>query len=198
MRFKFEMKDLVKLPNILCYIRIAMVPWFLYVYFTAVEPKDYYFATFIVLASGLTDFLDGQIARRCNMITDLGKLIDPIADKMMQFAMLLALTLKIQYMYLLVIYLILKEIISGVMAAIIIRKYKRRLNGAKWYGKVCTAILYAVMLVLVAFPNIAYGVKSVLMLVCAAALTLAFVMYIRLYIIMINDAKEGKDDKLLY
>ena len=132
------------------------------------------------------------------MITDLGKLIDPIADKMMQFAMLLALTLKIQYMYLLVIYLILKEIISGVMAAIIIRKYKRRLNGAKWYGKVCTAILYAVMLVLVAFPNIAYGVKSVLMLVCAAALTLAFVMYIRLYIIMINDAKEGKDDKLLY
>ena len=84
------------------------------------------------------------------------------------------------------------------MAAIIIRKYKRRLNGAKWYGKVCTAILYAVMLVLVAFPNIAYGVKSVLMLVCAAALTLAFVMYIRLYIIMINDAKEGKDDKLLY
>ena len=80
MRFKFEMKDLVKLPNILCYIRIAMVPWFLYVYFTAVEPKDYYFATLIVLASGLTDFLDGQIARRCNMITDLGKLIDPIAD----------------------------------------------------------------------------------------------------------------------
>ena len=48
MRFKFEMKDLVKLPNILCYIRIAMVPWFLYVYFTAVEPKDYYFATLIV------------------------------------------------------------------------------------------------------------------------------------------------------
>ena len=73
MKFKFEIKDLFKLPNILCYLRILMVPLFLHVYFTAETPHDYYLATLIVLASGITDFLDGQIARRCNMITDLGK-----------------------------------------------------------------------------------------------------------------------------
>ena len=64
MKFKFEIKDLFKLPNILCYLRILMVPLFLHVYFTAETPHDYYLATLIVLASGITDFLDGQIARR--------------------------------------------------------------------------------------------------------------------------------------
>ena len=105
MKFKFEIKDLFKLPNILCYLRILMVPLFLHVYFTAETPHDYYLATLIVLASGITDFLDGQIARRCNMITDLGKVIDPVADKLMQLAMLVALMFRVPYMYLLVIYL---------------------------------------------------------------------------------------------
>ena len=110
MKFKFEIKDLFKLPNILCYLRILMVPLFLHVYFTAETPHDYYLATLIVLASGITDFLDGQIARRCNMITDLGKVIDPVADKLMQLAMLVALMFRVPYMYLLVIYLVVKEV----------------------------------------------------------------------------------------
>ena len=98
MKFKFEVKDLFKLPNILCYIRIALVPLFVYLYFTAEEPVDYYVATLVVMLSGITDFLDGQIARRCNMITDLGKIIDPAADKLMQLAMLVTLAINIPYM----------------------------------------------------------------------------------------------------
>ncbi len=198
MKFKFEVGDLFKLPNILCYIRIIMVPVFLHIYFTAVEQKDYYMATGVVLASGITDFLDGQIARRCNMITDLGRIIDPVADKLMQLAMVVALTLKIQYMYLLVIYLVFKEIVTSAMGFIVIKRYERRLNGAKWYGKVCTALLYVVMLVLVAFPKIDSSVQNILLIVCAGGLTLAFVMYMRLYFIMINDAKYNRNEKVLY
>lgn len=198
MKFKFEIGDLFKLPNILCYIRIAMVPIFLYIYFTASGPQDYYMAASVVLISGITDFLDGQIARRCNMITDLGKIIDPVADKLMQFAMLVALTLKIKHMYVLVSYLVIKEIIATVTSFVILKKYKRRLNGAKWYGKVCTALLYAVMLTLVAFPDIDLFVQSILLLICAGGLTLAFFMYMRLYIIMIKDAKYNRNDKVLY
>jgi len=99
MKFKFEVKDLFKLPNILCYIRIALVPLFVYLYFTAEEPVDYYVATLVVMLSGITDFLDGQIARRCNMITDLGKIIDPAADKLMQLAMLVTLAINIPYVH---------------------------------------------------------------------------------------------------
>lgn len=198
MKFKFEIGDLFKLPNILCYIRIIMVPVFLYVYFTADRQSDYYIATAVVLASGITDFLDGQIARRCNMITDLGRIIDPIADKLMQLAMVVALTMKIEYMWILVLYLVIKEVVTSITGLYVIKKFERRLNGAKWYGKVCTALLYVVMLVLVAFPKIDAKVQNTLLVVCAGSLTLAFVMYMRLYMIMINDAKYNRNQKVLY
>ena len=183
MKFKFELGDLIKIPNILCYLRILMVPLFLHIYFTAERPQD---------------FFDGQIARRCNMITDLGRIIDPLADKLMQLAMLVALTVRVKYMYLLVIFLVLKEVISAVTGFFVMKFAKKRLNGAKWYGKVCTAILYVVMLALVAFPQMEVHVQDILLLVCAGALMLAFVMYVRLYIIMIVDARNGRNEKILY
>ena len=188
MKFKFEIKDLFKLPNILCYLRILMVPLFLHVYFTAETPHDYYLATLIVLASGI----------RCNMITDLGKVIDPVADKLMQLAMLVALMFRVPYMYLLVIYLVVKEVVSTVFAYISWRTVHRRLNGAKWYGKVCTALLYAVMLIMVAFPQLSDGYQKMLLLVCAGAMTLSFVMYLRIYITMFIDGRTGKNDKVIY
>lgn len=198
MKFKFEVKDLFKLPNILCYLRILMVPLFLHIYFTAETQRDYYMATGVVMASGITDFLDGQIARRCNMITDLGRIIDPVADKLMQLAMLVALTFKIPYMYLLVIYLIVKEAVTAAFGFICMKTVHRRLNGAKWYGKVCTALLYVVMLILVSFPQLDSVYQNTLLLVCAGGLTLSFVMYIRIYVIMVLDSKSGKEDKVLY
>ncbi len=198
MKFEFEFGDLFKIPNILCYIRILLVPLFLYIFFTAEEPKDYYIATSVVMISGATDFLDGQIARRFNMVTDLGKLIDPIADKLMQLAMVVALTYEIQYMYILVILFVLKECVTSVVGFIVLKTVKRRLNGAKWYGKVCTAVLYAVMLILVAFPHVDLVLQRCLLIVCAAALIMAFIMYVRLYIIMILDAVKDRNDKVLY
>lgn len=131
MKFKFELGDLIKIPNILCYLRILMVPLFLHIYFTADEQNDFYIATFVVMASGLTDFLDGQLARRLNMVTDLGRIIDPLADKLMQLAMLAALTVRVKYMYLLVIFLVVKELLTSILGFFVMRYAKRRLNGAK-------------------------------------------------------------------
>jgi len=198
MKFEFEIGDLFKVPNVLCYIRILLVPLFLYIFFTAEKPEDYYLATFIVMVSGLTDFLDGQIARKFNMVTDLGKLIDPIADKLMQLAMVVALTYEIQYMYLLVILFILKECVTSIVGFIVLKTFKRRLNGAKWYGKVCTAVLYAVMLILVAFPYVDIVFQRFLLVICAAALIMAFIMYVRLYVIMVLDAVKDRNEKMLY
>ncbi len=198
MKFKFELGDLIKIPNILCYLRILMVPLFLHIYFTADEQNDFYIATFVVMASGLTDFLDGQLARRLNMVTDLGRIIDPMADKLMQLAMLAALTVRVKYMYLLVIFLVVKELLTSILGFFVMRYAKRRLNGAKWYGKVCTAVLYVIMLALVAFPGMEKGLQEILLIVCACGLALAFVMYTRLYIIMLIDSKTGRNDKVLY
>lgn len=195
---KFEIRDLFKIPNILCYIRIILVPVFCWLFFSADESGDYLLAAGIVIISGITDFLDGQIARRCHMITDLGKIIDPFADKLMQFAMLVCLTLKVQYMYVLVIYLVIKEVTMAVTGLVVYKKYNKRLNGAKWYGKVCTAVLYLVMISMVAIPEMGARMQAILLTLCAAVLTLAFFMYIRIYIKMIRDTKAGKKEFAIY
>ena len=149
-------------------------------------------------AFGDTDFLDGQIARRCNMITDLGKIIDPAADKLMQLAMLVTLAINIPYMCILAVYLIVKEVVMALMGLVVMKRANRRLDGAKWYGKVCTAVLYVCMLALVAFPHMPVNLQYVIMIVCAAVLTFAFIMYIRIYIIMLKDNHYGNDERKLY
>ena len=196
MECHFKIKDLVAIPNILCYLRILMVGVFLYIYNTATSQNDYYIAMLVVMVAGITDFLDGRIARKFNMITDLGKVIDPVADKLMQFAMLITLTFNVKNMYMLTIYLIIKEVVLALIAFIILKTKGRRLNGAKWYGKVCTAVLYVVMLVFVAVPQLNAYLRNALLIVCAAAITLSFVMYIRLYIIMIKDSRHNTKNVL--
>ena len=196
MEFHFKIKDLVAIPNILCYLRIIMVGVFFYIYNTATSQNDYYIAMLVVMVAGITDFLDGRIARKFNMITDLGKVIDPVADKLMQFAMLITLTFNVKNMYMLTIYLIIKEVVLALIAFIILKTKGRRLNGAKWYGKVCTAVLYVVMLVFVAVPQLNAYLRNALLIVCAAAITLSFVMYIRLYIIMIKDSRHNTKNVL--
>lgn len=194
----FEFSHLFKLPNILCYIRILLVPLFCVVFFRADAPSDFYIAAGIVLVSGITDLLDGQIARRFNMITDLGKIIDPLADKLMQLAMLVCLTIEIRYMFIMVIILVVKEIIMAAAALIFYKKLKKRLNGAKWYGKVCTSVLYAVMLILIAFPKIQPVYQYVLLLLSGLALMLSFVMYMKVYFRMMRDNKDGNVDVNIY
>ena len=63
-------KDIFSIPNILSFIRILLIPLFAWLYLTAGTSGEYYLAAAVVVASGITDFLDGQIARRCNMITE--------------------------------------------------------------------------------------------------------------------------------
>ena len=196
MNFKFKLSDLKAIPNILCYFRILMVPLFLYIYYNATRPYEYYLATLVIIAAGLTDFFDGRIARKYNMITDLGRIIDPVADKLMQFAMLIALIYSVKNMYILIIYLIIKEVVLALTGLIAMKTIKRRLNGAKWYGKVCTAVLYVIMLVLVAFPQLDIHIQNIMLIICAAAITLSFLMYAGLYIKMFKDSKENKKDVL--
>ena len=79
-----NMKELLKgwntIPNWLSYIRIALIPVFAVLFY-----KGYVGWAMLVLGlSGLSDFLDGKIARKFNQVSDLGKIIDPVADKLTQ------------------------------------------------------------------------------------------------------------------
>ena len=192
-RMHFEPGDLIKLPNILCYIRIILVPVFCWLYLNAGTPHDFAMAAVVVIVSGLTDFLDGQIARRCNMITDLGKVLDPIADKLMQLAMLVCATVRVHYMAVLVGVLVIKEIVTAVVGAVVIKTCRKRLNGAKWYGKVCTFVLYVIMIAFILLPDIPSNIRTILFALCLISLSVSFIMYIRIYAIMIADTKKRGD-----
>ena len=68
---EFKKKDFWTIPNILCYIRILLIPFFVIMYINAESSRDYLRAASVIVLSGITDFLDGFIARKFNMITEL-------------------------------------------------------------------------------------------------------------------------------
>lgn len=186
---KFNKKDLWSIPNILCYIRFLLIPIFVVQYIKAQESREYMQAAAIVLASGLTDFLDGFIARTFDMVTELGKLIDPLADKLTQAALIFVLIVKIKYMYLLMILFVVMQLFM-LVAGLAMLKKGRRLDGSKWFGKVSTTVFYAIMMVLVALPRLGQSTVNILMLICGAFFALSFALYIREYIRMYCEVKQ--------
>jgi cardiolipin synthase len=186
------MKDLWGIPNILCYIRFLLIPVFVVTYIRADEPKQYIQAAAIVFLSGLTDFLDGFIARRFDMVTELGKIIDPLADKLTQASLIFILVVKIKWMFLLLILFVVMQLFL-LIAGLVMLKKGTKLNGAKWFGKVSTTVFYATMLLLVALPTLAVGITNVLMMVCGAFLLLSFLMYIKEYVLMYHNLKNKKE-----
>lgn len=76
------------------------------------------------------------------------------------------------------------------IAGIVMLKKGKKLNGAKWFGKVSTTVFYGTMLFLVAIPTLNITVTNLLMLICGAFLLLSFVLYIKEYVIMYHEVKE--------
>lgn len=189
---KFTKKDLYSIPNILCYIRLIMIPIFLIRYISAETPREYMQAAIIVLISGITDFLDGFIARTFQMVTEFGKLIDPLADKLTQAALIFVLVVKTKGLIpLLILFVTMQLFMLG--AGLLMLKKNKRLDGAKWFGKISTTVFYATMLLLVALPDLKPSMVNVLMIVCGAFLLLSFIMYVREYVLMYRESREEKE-----
>lgn len=187
---KIEFKDTFNIPNILCYIRLALIPVFIINYIHASEPKDYYFSALIILISGITDFADGFIARKYNMITELGKIIDPIADKFTQGAVVLILMFQFKGMIILTIILLIKELFMF-FCGLMLLKRKKKLDGAKWFGKVSTAVFYVIMFVLIAVPTLPVRIIDLFMIIIGFFLILSFILYAVLFIKMFDESKAS-------
>lgn len=168
--------DLFKIPNLLCYLRILMVPLFIYLFLS----EYYWQSALVVILAAATDILDGYIARHYNMITDWGKFIDPVADKMMQLSMLILTIFKIKWVLILVVCFIVKELILlGVGIYIYHNDYN--LNGSNWAGKLCTVVMDTVLLIFIAFDGIPDSLAIVLVFIVIVFLVLSFIVYILQY-----------------
>ncbi|WP_010096442.1 CDP-alcohol phosphatidyltransferase family protein [Ornithinibacillus scapharcae] len=174
---KLSTKEIFTIPNILSYIRLLLIPIFVYIYVTSDGPSDYYIAAIIILISGLTDLFDGLIARKFNQITELGKTVDPVADKLTQAAIVGCLMFRYEYMWILVVLLVVKELFMGINGLILLKK-GRKLDGAMWFGKVSTAVFYAATFILIGFPEISSQLATILMFITGIFLGLSFILYI--------------------
>lgn len=170
-------KEIWSVPNILSYVRILLIPFIVASYLTAKTDADYACAAVLVLLSGLTDCADGWIARRFHLVTELGKVIDPIADKLTQAAIALCLMLRYPLMRILVVVFVVKELTTGVLSLI---QYKKglKLNGAMWFGKVATIVFYIVALVLIAVPAIPEQAANALIALAMLLMLFAFARYV--------------------
>lgn len=161
------------IPNLLSSIRILLIPFFLWFYLA----KDDVTVTVILLAlSAVTDMLDGFIARHFNCISDLGKALDPVADKLTQLAMLFCLLFRFPRMIILIIVLCVKEVFVGSTQLLVIHRTEEVL-GADWHGKVTTILLYGVMLLHLLWLDLPDELSFALELLYIAMLLLSGVLY---------------------
>ena len=166
-------KKVFTIPNILSMVRIALIPIIVWLYHFKDDPTA---AAVVVMASGVTDVVDGFIARRFDMISDLGKALDPVADKLTQTAMLICLLFRFPLMGLPLSLLVVKEFISGIWRLIVIRRTKE-VRGAKWHGKVATVLLYGIMLLHILWPSIPGAYSSLSIVLCTLMMILSFFLY---------------------
>ncbi len=178
-------KEYFSIPNLMGYFRILMIPVFLGAYYNAETTADYLIAFAILAVSLLTDFFDGKIARKFNMITNFGKMLDPVADKLTQGALALAVTFKYPIMKILLAFFICKELYMGIMGLYLLKK-KDYHYGAQWYGKICTAVMDVGIFIMLLFPQLDYRIVFVLFVIMMGLMLLSLVKYIQFHVAVIR------------
>ena len=169
----WKKEQVFTIPNLLSLLRIALIPLIIKLYWV---DGAYTKALLVLILSGITDVADGIIARKFHMVSDLGKILDPIADKLTQMATLLCLLTRFPYMWMPLALLTVKELFTGILGFFAIRK-SGHVVGADWHGKVCTVLLYSVMGVHMLWSAIPVGLSQSLVGLCMGIMILSGVLY---------------------
>ncbi len=166
---------IVTLPNLLSFFRLCLVPELILQY---TRPGGSRRVLILLAVSALTDVLDGRIARRFGMVSDLGKALDPLADKLTQAAMLFCLARRFPLMLLPLTLLAVKEICCAAASLTAIGR-TGRVESADWHGKFSTALLYALFALHLIVPGISGTLSGTLILLCTGVMLLSFALYLR-------------------
>ena len=138
------MKNIFTIPNIISLFRLMLIPLFVITYFDQSENDYYFWSVIIVLISGVSDIVDGFIARRFKMVSDLGKVLDPIADKLTQVVVILSLAINHPILFPMFIVLFAKELLT-LFAAVHILSNGVKPISSKWFGKLSTVVIFLTM-----------------------------------------------------
>lgn len=187
--FKKMGDEFFTVPNMLSILRILLIPVIVYVYvFGDHIENNHLIAAGLIVFSGLTDVVDGFIARKFNMITDFGKFLDPLADKLTQLTVIACLITKFKMMWIPFIVLAIKEV-TALLAKLVIYKKKNRVDGAEWHGKASTVLIVTTLGIHLLFPEIAPLLSNILIIACTLLMAFSGTMY------MIDNVRIMKDEK---
>lgn len=178
---KIPKKEIFTIPNLLSLFRLILIPVYMTIYLNAGGTRDYLIAGIILAISCLTDMIDGKIARKFNMISTLGKILDPLADKLTQFALLLCLAIRHCVLWTVFSLFVLKELFQ-LVAGILSLKRGLILKGALISGKVCTTVLFISLVAMVIFPQMSSVTVNVIAMIDGVFLMVAFADYFITYL----------------
>ncbi len=183
------------IPNILSLVRLGLVPAFSVLYLQG-GAWDYW-AFGILALSGLTDCLDGFIARRFNQMTEMGKLLDPLADKLTQVMVVICLATRYTVIIPLAVLCFAKELCQGIGGLILLR-HRNEMRGAKWFGKLYTVVFYTIMASLVLWYDPMYAwqpwLPTALIAVVIGITVFAFLGYLRIFMQLVR-ADKSRNEK---
>lgn len=174
MKSKNETENkILTIPNLLSLFRLILIPFIIWLYSFR---KEYYIAGALLILSGLTDLADGYIARHFNAISNIGKILDPIADKLTQAAMLFCLVTRFPLMAAPFGFLVIKELFIGTTGLLMIRK-THKVVGADFHGKVATTLLYAMMILHIFWVDIPSTVSAITVGICLISMAFTLLVY---------------------
>lgn len=177
---------ILTIPNLLSLFRLLLIPVIIWLYTVR---KDYFPAGALLILSGLTDLADGFIARHFNAVSNVGKILDPIADKLTQAAMLFCLITRFPLMAAPFGVLVLKEIFIGTTGLLMIRK-TGKVVGADFHGKVATTLLYAMMILHIFWIGITPAVSATTIVICLVSMLFTLVVYEKRNVRVLRGKKE--------
>ena len=166
----------MRIPNILSIFRLVLIPFFTYY---IVVKDNFIIAGILLVISGITDYFDGYIARKFNMKTNLGKILDPLADKFTQLIAVICLAVKgYAVMWFLAAFLFLKDLFL-LIGGIMLYQKKDGMIPSNLFGKFATLVFYVAVVLLTLFgqflsENVKYIIAIIIVLVCLVA----FISYV--------------------
>lgn len=160
--------------------RLCLIPVYVLIYLNASQPSHYFLSAAILAVSCLTDLIDGKIARHFNMISTVGKILDPLADKATQFTLIVCLAVRYSILWYLVVFFVIKESFQLIAGGITLRKGKM-LTGALLAGKICTTVLFLSLIIMVMIPTLSPKVVTVVAHIDGGFMLVSFIQYIRAY-----------------
>ncbi len=172
MKTIFEGK-IFTIPNALTVLRILLIPVLFWAYLGRQDPV---LTAVILLLSGLTDVLDGFIARRFDMISNLGKALDPLADKLTQVSLFACLMVNFPIMLWVLVVLVIKEIFVFSTHYVVVKR-TGQLFCARWHGKATTVLLSFTMVLHLLWAKIPGWLSTALIVLCICMILLSGILY---------------------